>query len=147
MTRADTAWLKGHLETIPALMGGPGGASKVFVTQAKYPSSTAKVTTPYVVIDPEEGTDEARRYTGPKNVRNPRFTIRIIGETADQVQFFFEKIKAVLVVDGFGVTPTISGERAEKLWFESPAEIGFDPDPSPPLAIGYIRTGWATQPA
>jgi hypothetical protein len=153
VTRADTAWVKSRIETVPSLVNGastaPANATKVFVTQAiyPYPNTNVKVLPPYVIIDPDEGDDEARRYTGPKNVRNPRFTIRIIGATADQVQFFFEKIKAVFIGDGFGVYPMIPDEVTERVWLESPTPIGLDPDVTPPLVLGYIRLGWSSQPA
>jgi hypothetical protein len=141
LARNHTAWLLAQLQTIPIL------SNQVFVTKAVYPApnQATRVVVPYAVIHPADGIDEQARHSGPNTIINPRFTIHAVGLTADHSRAIAEKIKAVLVVAGFGIIPTISGERPRRLWYHSPLPIQVDSDITPEVFFHVAEVGFASE--
>lgn len=131
MTRKHTAAVKALIQQVPAL------ASKTFVT-----TTGGQVSAPYALIHPAEGVDEATRLTGPRETLHPRFVIHFVGTTAEQVQLLMEQAKAKFIVNGFGIRPTIVGERTEPFWWESPIPLQVDKDSSPWLVYGVVECGF-----
>ena len=120
--RKHTSWLKSRIQSIPAF------TSNTFVTTA--PPNTPL---PYILIHPSDGTDISDRLAGPNTVQNPRWVIHSVGSTYDQCAWAAEQVKAVLVVAGLGVTPTITGEIAGRVEYSSPQPIQTDDDVTPPI--------------
>lgn len=137
MTRKQTAAVKGLIQQVPAL------ASKTYVTVAQN-ADGSKVSLPYSVIHPSEGVDEATRLTGPRDAMHPRFVIHFMGTTAEQVQLLMEQAKARVIVNGFGIQPTVPGERTESMWWESPTPIQVDKDTVPWLVYGIAECGFTS---
>ncbi|TFD61136.1 DUF3168 domain-containing protein [Cryobacterium sp. Hh7] len=129
--RKHTTWLKSRIQTISAF------ASNTFVTTA--PPNTPL---PYVLIHPSDGTDRSDRLAGPNAVQNPRWVIHSVGSTYDQCAWAAEQVKAVLVVAGLGVTPTITGERAGRVWYSVPQPVQTDDDVTPPLIFHTAECGF-----
>ena len=129
--RKHTAWLKSRIQSIPAF------TSSTFVTVA--PANTPL---PYVLIHPSDGTDISDRLAGPNTVQNPRWVIHSVGSTYDQCAWAAEQVKAVLVVAGLGVTPTITGEIAGRLDYSSPQPIQTDDDVTPALVYHTSECGF-----
>lgn len=142
MARNHTAWLKALIET------APGATGQVFVTKAEYPAPNEKtpVTYPYWVIHPADGIDEATRETGPAITHHPRFTIHSVGENADQAAWAGEQVKSRIIVGGFGVIPTIAGERSKPCWYHSPVPIQTDKDVLPPICFHVAEISFASEP-
>lgn len=138
--RVHTAWYKARIETIAALAG------RTFVTEAKSPTG-APLAPPYVVIHPAEGTDRADRLSGPTLVQNPRWTIHTVGSTPDQAAHFAEQIKALVLVNGFGIVPVIAGQQCGRVWWSSPIPIQTDTDVSPAIFYHVAETGFTAEPA
>jgi hypothetical protein len=136
--KRHTDWLKATIQGVPAL-------SRVFITRA--PNADGTVETPYVVIHPSEGEDEATRLTGPRLTQHPRFVVHTVGEDADEALWAAEKLKARLIVNGFGVIPEIPGELCSRVRWSSPVPIQMDDDVSPPLALHVAEVGFDTDPA
>lgn len=141
MSRAHTAWLKALIQSIPA------AAAQTFVTKAEYPAPNQKVqlTFPYWVIHPADGTDEAPRFTGPAITQRPRFTIWSVGQNADQAKWAAEQVKAKLILSGFGVIPTIAGERSKPVWYSSPLPVQVDKDVIPVVCFHVAECGFASE--
>ena len=133
--RIHTAWLKARIQSVPAF------ASSTFVTVA--PANTAL---PYNLIHPMDGTDIADRLAGPNLVQNPRWVIHSVGSTYDQCAWAAEQVKAVLVVSGIGVTPTITGERSGRVWYSVPQPVQTDDDVTPSLLFHTAETGFQSTP-
>ena len=133
--RKHTAWLKARIESIPAF------ASSTFVTVA--PANTPL---PYNLIHPMDGTDVADRFTGPSSVQNPRFVIHSVGKTYNSCAWAAEQVKAVLVVAGIGVTPTITGELAGRVWYSVPQPVQTDDDVTPPFWFHTSEVGFESTP-
>lgn len=133
--RSHTAWLKARIESVTAL------ASSTFVTVA--PANTPL---PYVLIHPMDGADVADRFTGPRSVQNPRFVIHSVGSTYEQCAWAAEKVKAVLVVAGLGVIPTITGELPRRVWYSVPQPVQTDDDVTPPLIYHTAECGFESTP-
>lgn len=147
--RVHTAWLRAVIESIPgALNGGPdGGLSQVFETKAEYesPYQQAKLTYPYWVIHPADGTDTTDRFNGPKLIQHPRFTVWTVGEDADQAADAAEKVKALLVVGGRGVIPTIEGEISYQIRYSVPLPIQSDKNATPPICYHVAEIGFDSE--
>lgn len=135
LSRAHTAWLLARIRTLPDI--------PVFETTNEQPDKTL---TPYVVVHPASGVDDQRRYTGPRLTQNPRFTIHSVGEDADQAAALGEMIKSLLVVNGFGVIPTITGERSERFWWDSPTPVQVDKDINPWVVYHVAECGFSSTP-
>ena len=129
--RKHTTWLKSRIQSIPAF------AASTFVTVA--PANTPL---PYVLIHPSDGRDISDRLAGPDTVQNPRFVIHSVGSTYDQCAWAAEQVKAVLIIAGLGVTPTITGEIAGRVWYSSPQPIQADDDVTPVLLFHTAETGF-----
>ena len=125
--------MKGLIQQVPAV------ASKTFVTTTGGPA-----TAPYAVIHPAEGIDEATRLTGPRSTLHPRFVIHFVGTTAEQVQLLMEQAKSKVIVNGFGVHPTVAGERTGPMWWESPTPLQVDKDTTPWLVYGIVECGFSS---
>lgn len=129
--RVHTTWLKSRIQSIPAF------ASNTFVTVA--PANTPL---PYVLIHPSDGRDISDRLAGPDTVQNPRWVIHSVGSTYDQCAWAAEQVKAVLIIAGLGVTPTITGEIAGRVSYSSPQPIQTDDDVTPPLLFHTAECGF-----
>ncbi|MEA9983649.1 hypothetical protein [Subtercola sp. RTI3] len=140
MSRTHTAWLKAQVETIPAL------ASKTFVGIIP---EQMKVAPPYVVIHPSSGTNTATRASSGRFTKNPRWIIHSVGVTADQAALIGEKVGEVLVPGGVGVgvTPVISGELPDPIWWNSPAAIQVDKELVPWVIFHVAECGFSSYPA
>lgn len=143
MSWADTVALRSLIQNVPAV------ASKTFIVEAKNPppNEETKVTVPYVVLFPAQGTDEAERVTSPRSVTHPEFTGWAVGGSAEQAGIILDLVKAQLVVAGLGVKVSVTGRVNDRLWFESPVPAQFDTSVTPPLHYHIFRTGWRSQPA
>lgn len=143
MSWADTVALRSQIQTVPAL------ATKTFIVEAKNPppNEATKVTVPWVVIYPADGVDESERATSPRSVRNPEFTLHIVGSSAEQASVVFDLVKAALVTAGQGRKLTVAGRVNDRLWFESPVGAQFDTSVTPPLHYHVARVGWRSQSA
>ena len=133
--RIHTAWLKARIQSIPAF------ASNTFVTVA--PANTPL---PYVLIHPMDGTDLADRLAGPSAIQNPRFVIHSVGKTYNSCAWAAEQVKAVLIVAGIGVTPTITGELAGRVWYSVPQPVQTDDDVTPSLLYHTSEVGFESTP-
>ena len=130
----DTDWLTGRIKIVPAL------TAKTFVSVA--PSGTDF---PFVVVHPQDGTDDTDRLTGPNINRHPRFTIHSVGKTAQQAQAVGEAVKAQLIVHGFGVVPDVPGEWCGRVWYSVPTAIQVDKDLTPWWFTHVAECGWPSQ--
>lgn len=137
MTRRQDAALVTLFRTITPL------SAKIFVSDA-IGEGGARVAAPYVVVHPADGTDAALRLTGPSLTQNPRWTIHSVGMTADQAKWAAELVKGKLIVNGFGISLTISGERPGAFWYSSPIPIQRDDDVSPSLFFHVAECGFAS---
>ena len=133
--RIHTAWLKARIQSVSAF------ASNTFVTVA--PANTPL---PYVLIHPMDGTDLADRLAGPNLVQNPRFVIHSVGKTYNSCAWAAEHVKAVLVVSGLGVIPTITGELAGRVWYSVPQPVQTDDDVTPPYLYHTSECGFESTP-
>lgn len=102
------------------------------------------VATPYAVFYAQSGRDESDRVAGPASVQSPRWTIHCVGSTQEQAQWVNEQIKAKLVVNGFGVVPTIAGEKPGRFWFDNPIPVQRDDDSTPPLFYAVAECGFSS---
>jgi hypothetical protein len=123
-------------------------AASTFVTQLDKPATgQPPQTTPYALVHPADGIDEATRLTGPPVTEHPEFTIHIVGTTANQVKVVSDLLKHVLFPTGFGVTPTVTGRRCGKVFWRSPLPVQTDKNITPPLCFAVIEVGWRSDPA
>lgn len=135
MTRKHTAALGTLTKTVTAF------ASKTYVTVA--PKGTLA---PYVVIHPAQGRNTADRLTGPSVTKHPRFTLHVVGETADQVQLLADLLETAIFPSGHGVI-TVASESVKNFWYESPLPIQVSTDPLPEVIFLVIECGWTADPA
>lgn len=137
--------MRQHTNALKALLeGAPALAGKVHVTLAT--GAGGALSLPYVVIHPSDGTDAADRFTGPKQVFNPRFTLHSVGADANQAAATAEAVKRCLIVNGFGVSPTVPGENSKRLWYSVPMPLQVDRDVSPPLVFHVAECGFESSP-
>jgi len=101
-------------------------------------------TGPYAVFYSQPGTDRQTRLTGPAFEQNPRWTIHCVGSTADQAEWVNEQVKGALIVNGFGVVPTIAGENPGRFWYSNPQPVQRDDDSTPPLFYVVAETGFSS---
>lgn len=106
-----------------------------------------KTPLPYVVCDSSSGTDSVERQSGPAVTRHPRWTFRSVGASVDQAKWGTEQIKALLVVNGFGVTPVIANEKPGRFWFSNPIPVQRDDDMTPSLFYEVSECGYSSDPA
>jgi len=137
--KSHTDWLASRIETVPAL------ALATYVTLAVN-ADGSPVQLPYVVIHPADGTDDSDRLAGPSVTQHPRFTIHSVGSTYEQAVWAAEKVKAVLVVGGIGVTPAIAGERSGSFWYSVPQAVQTDNEVNPPLVYHTAECGFISTP-
>lgn len=133
--KQHTYWLRDTINAIPVLAG------RVHIF-GEVPDGT---TTPYVVIHPSDGTDEQHRLTGPAGLMNPRFIVHTVGRQYAEVADLAGMIKDALVPGGFGVVPQILGEKAHRVWYDSPASIQRDTDTNPPRLFHVAECGFPSQ--
>ena len=136
--KADTDALKAVLSAIPGLSG------KVFVAFTT-PVGT-NITAPYVLVFPAGGTNTADRLTGPTQVRNPAFTLHVVGANADSTQIVFDNISAAFTADAFVTPPTVTGRRNSAGYFRCPLPIQVSDTADPPMAYAVIELGWTSEP-
>lgn len=139
--RVHTAWLKAVIESLPG--GVVDGRSQVFVSRAVYPDAPdVKVSYPYWVIHPADGRDTQERFTGPRLTRHPRFTVHSVGSYSDQASIAAENLCNALIVNGFGVVPTIAGEAPKPVWYSSPIPVQVDSTIQPPTFYHVAEIGF-----
>lgn len=136
MTRLQSNAVKARIETVPIV------ASKTF--KSIVPHGTEP---PYVVLHSSDGVDTQERFTGGRNVMHPRFTLHIVGESADQVETITGLIKATFIANGFGIPLTVAGETCDALWWDAPMPIQVDSDPLPQIIYQVIEVGWDARPS
>lgn len=138
MTWDDSLAVKAKLQNVAAF------ASNTFVTVV--PSDNI-VRTQYALVHPSEGVDEQTRFAGPPVTTHPRFTLHIVGSTAESVQRNTALVKTQFLVDGFIVPPAISGRRNYDGFWSSPIPIQVDTDLTPQIVYQVIELGWTSDPA
>lgn len=138
--RQHTDWLRLHIESIPAL------EAKTFVSVVRYPAPRENeiVAPPYVVIHPQDGTDELTRYSGHRATQKPVWTLHSVGVDEFQASAIAASIKNSLVIHGIGVIPVIEGENPRRVWWESPTPVQIDRDFKPPLLYHVARVGFTS---
>lgn len=136
MSRAHTNALKAKIQEIPVLAGPQTDVTIV-------PHGTAF---PYCVLHPAKGTNTQERVTGPRVTQHPRFTLHIVGETADQVLLVLDLVEAKLFPGGRGIVIDVDGEKGRPLWFESPLPIQAQTDPQPTIVYAVVEVGWRSDP-
>jgi hypothetical protein len=139
----DTLALKALIEQVPAL------AAQTFVSRPIYPppNQETKVTTPYVVIHPADGADSATRLTGPVVTEKPRYTVHMVGNSTNQVQVLTGLLKDLLVPNGRGVIPQVTGRHNTRLSWSAPIPIQTETTENPPLVYQVLELGWTSNPA
>jgi len=138
MTWADTLAVKAKVQAVAAF------ASATFVTAV--PSSATEYTQ-YAMVHPSEGIDEQTRASGPPVTTHPRYTLHIVGSTAESVQKNTALVKAQFVTDGFMIPPAVTGRRNYNGFWSSPIPIQPDNDSNPPALYQVIELGWSSDPA
>lgn len=138
--------MKKHTDALVALIKTiPSLAATTYVSHAVN-ADKSPVKLPYVVIHPSDGSDQSDRFTGPSVTQHPRFVIHSVGLDYAGAQFTAEAVKTKLIVNGFGVVPTIPGEVAGRFWYESPQPIQVDTDASPPMIYHTAECGFESTP-
>lgn len=137
MTLAQSNAVKARIETVTVL----GVPLKTFKSVA--PHGTAR---PYVIIHSADGEDSQERFTGGRTTMHPRFTLHVVGDTADQVETITGALKAKFVQNGFGIPLVIAGESCDGLWWSSPVPLQVDSDPLPQIVYQVIELGWTADP-
>lgn len=132
MSKRQSDAVKARIETVPTV------ASKTFKSVA--PRKTAF---PYVIIHSADGVDTQERFTGGRTTMHPRFTLHIVGETADQVETVTGLVKAKFIANGFGIPLTVAGETCDGLWWSAPIPLQVDEDPLPQIVYQVIEVGWS----
>lgn len=127
--------MKARIQTVPVV------ASKTFKSVVKHGTEP-----PYVVIHAADGADVQGRFTGGRTTMNPRFTLHIVGETADQVEVVTGLVKAKFIADGFGIPLDVPGETCRSLWWSSPIPIQVSTDPLPQIIFQVVEIGWTAEP-
>jgi hypothetical protein len=135
--------VKKHTDWLTATIPAP--TLKVYVSLAVNADRTP-VKLPYVMVHPSDGSDQSDRVTGPAVIQNPRWVIHSVGSTYEQAAWAAELVKSKLIAGGFGVTPTIPGEIAGRVWYESPQPIQVDTDASPPYCYHTAECGFESSP-
>ena len=125
----------------------PVNAGRVYISTAPAPPTGGTLPVPYWIIHPADGIDEQTRYTGPSSTEHPEFTIHTVGSTANQAKFNADLVKTSLVVNGFGITLTVTGRRNGNLYYRSPIPVQIDNTVTPPLCFHVAQVGWRSDPA
>jgi hypothetical protein len=122
-------------------------AGRVYVSMAPAPPAGGALPLPYWIIHPTDGIDEQMRYTGPSSTEHPEFTIHTVGSTANQTKVNADLVKGSLVVAGFGIIPTVTGRRNQRLSYRSPIPVQMDHTVTPPLCFHVAQISWISDPA
>lgn len=131
-------WLRDRIAEIPLLIGR--------VHLVKLPDGLDwRDAVPYVLISPSDGTDEQHRLSGPAGLMHPRYVLHTVGLEYAEVRDQAAMVKDKLIVDGFGVVPTIEGEKSHRLWYDSPTAIQRDTDTTPARLYHVAECGFPTQ--
>lgn len=126
----------------------PRVADKVFVSETRYPApNTDIVSPPYVVIDPADGNDTTDRVAGPRLTQHPRFTWRAVGRDYTEAAALGEDLKALVIVNGFGIRLAVPGERTGPMSYSSPIPVQRDDDASPVVYFHVAEGGFESNPA
>lgn len=142
MSWADTQFLVALIQTVPAL------ASSTWVTQVPIAATgQPPAAFPYALVHPADGADEQTRFTGPASTEHPAFTVHLVGGSANQCKVVAELVKAKIIVGGFGIVPTVSGRRNQRMYWRSPIPIQTDKNATPPLCFYVAEVGWTSDPA
>lgn len=102
---------------------------------------------PYAVVHPSDGNDEQTRLAGPLFTRHPDYTLHLVSGSASSVQATVDLVKAVCVVNGFAVAPTVAGRRNYNAYWRMPARFQIDQSVTPWLVYAVIEYGWSSDPA
>lgn len=136
MTKKQSDAVKARVETVPAF------------AEATHKSIVPHGTPfPYAVIHGSDGVDTAERLAGANTTMNPRYTLWIVGESADQVEVLTDKVKAVFIdANGYGIPLAVDGEMCQSLWWSMPESIQVATDPQPTIAWSAVEIGWTADP-
>lgn len=135
MARKHTQALVTRIKTVSAF------ASKTW--SSVVPDGTVK---PYCVVHPAQGTNTQERLTAPSTTKHPRFTLHVVGETADQVQLLMDLLEAAVFPNGKGAV-TVANESVKNFWYASPLPIQVLTDPLPEVIYGVVECGWTADPS
>lgn len=138
MTWPDTQAVLAKIQNVPSL------AAATFVTVVP---ADNMVRTQYALIHPSEGKDAQTRASGPPVTTHPRFTLHIVGSSAESVQRNTALVKTQFLTDGFIVPPLVFGRRNYDGFWSSPIPIQTDTDLNSPLVYQVIELGWTSDPA
>lgn len=142
MSWADTQFVQGLVESVAAL------SSATYVTLApKLPTGQPPSSYPYALIHPTGGVDTQSRVTGPVVTEHPEFTIHLAGESAEQCQAVVDLLKPFVIVNGFGIIPSITGRLNQRMFWRQPLPIQTNTDVSPPMCFAVVEVGWTSDPA
>lgn len=142
MSWADTVFVVGLLEQLPAF------ESATYVTQTPKPSAAQPaIVGTYALVHPADGIDEQTRNTGPAQTEHFEATVHLVGSSANQVKVLADLFKPLVIVDGFGIIPTIEGRRCQRMYWRSPIPVQTDPDVTPPICFYVVEVGWVSDPA
>lgn len=136
--RIHTQAVKARIETLPDLQG------RVFVGSARKADGKLQ-TPPYVIIHPADGIDDTDRLNGPRTIQHPRFTLHLVGSSADHAQRLAEAIKPLFVMDGRAMQVDVDGERGSGLFWHSPTPVQWDFD-VPDRHYQPIELGFTSEP-
>jgi len=136
MSKKQSDAVKARIETVPAL------ATKTFKTVV-----THGTTAPYCVIHGAAGEDSQERLAGPASTMHPRYTLHIVGTTADQVEVITDLVKAKFILNGYGIPLAVAGETCSGLWWSVPGPPVAQSDPQPAIVYQVVELGWTADPA
>lgn len=138
---AHTNAVVDRIKTIPAL------AVKTYKLVAPRDAAGAPPVAPYAVVQPMDGTDSQGRFSGPRSVQHPRFTIHVVGSSYDNAQFVTELIKAKFVTPAtfVPIQVNVSGEGGKNLYWDVLQPTQHDDSLSPPLIYNTVELGWDSE--
>lgn len=129
------------IREIPAL------ASKTYAVIVPKDAAGNLPARPFVVVYPADGVDTQERFTGPRSVQHPRFTLHIVGSSYENVATVAGLVEAQFVSGGFGVAPVVAGAHTWGLTWEAPIPVQLDTDVVPPVPYQVIEVGFNVEPA
>jgi hypothetical protein len=138
---AHTTVVVNRIKTIPAL------ATKTYELTAPRDAQGKLPIAPYVVVQPDDGTDSQMRFTGGRTRRNLRVVLHIAGSSYTNAQTVTELVKPLFITaGGFGIQINVTGEAGKNLrWSAQPTQK--DDDVTPPLIFNTVELLWESEPS
>ena len=142
MSKKHNDALKSFIEEIPPL------ATKTFEAIAKYPypDASVKVLPPYLLMFPSDGKNTSERVALRPRTRHPRWTLHLVGSSADQVGDIAELLTAHLLPDDRGAVLAVAGEVCKPLWLDSPLPLQVIDNATPALVYQVFECGLDADP-